>query len=146
MYRDSITLFMRKPSNGVDTWKAARLENVDLNADRGAIIRQYGANSTDTAQLHIKYTVANNQIKIGRYTYLEPKKYTQSSTDDGITLASGNNFGFFIEDEWDGSNTISDADYPDGFYNYANQRFGRCYAITSVARYSVIPHFEVLAK
>ena len=148
MYKDTITLFVRKPAKTGDTWTPIVLTGVDLNADRGAIIAQYGAESKDTAKLHIKYAVNDTgAIVINGYVYIPPKEYARlTSTAGHITFASGNDFCFFIEGLWPNSNIINDTDYTDGFYNYMNSQYDHCYAITSAARYSVIPHFEVLAK
>ena len=41
---------------------------------------------------------------------------------------------------------MNDADYVDGFYNFCNTIYDYSFAITSVAKYSVIPHFELMAK
>ena len=144
MYKDTITLFVRNPNH---TWTAIRLDNVDLNADRGAMVEKYGADSKDTAKLHIKYTTEANAVIISGYVYTPPKEYARLTQTTGhITFASGNDFGFFIEGVWDGSLSIDDLAYTDGFYNYMRSRYDYCYAITSAAQYSVIPHFEVLAK
>jgi hypothetical protein len=40
---------------------------------------------------------------------------------------------------------IKDDDYGrEGFYNYMNDRYDYVFAITKVAEYSVIPHFEIM--
>lgn len=135
MYKDTITLYNRY--NG--TWHGVVLTGVDLNADRGAIVAKYGSDSKDNAKLHLKI----NDGKIGAYTYLLPLNYKgQNGT---VTLSSGNNFTFFIEGDT-GIYTAQDSAFVDGFYDWANQTYDHCYAVTSVARYSVIPHFEVLAR
>ena len=139
MYRDTITLYNRVGG----TWKGVVLSGVDLNADRGAIIQKYGANSTENAKLHIKYTDNGGGYYVGSYECVAPSAYTGASGT--ITLRAGNDFSFFVEGDT-GLYSAADANYTDGFYDYMNANHDYCYAVTSVARYSVIPHYEVLAK
>ena len=40
------------------------LSGVDLITDKGSILKKYGADATDNAQLHIRYTVQNGDITI----------------------------------------------------------------------------------
>lgn len=139
MYIDVITLYNRY--NGV--WHGKVLRGVDLNADRGAIVAKYGSDSKDTAKLHIKYTDANDGVHIGNYRYVLPMNY--KGAPNTLTISYGNDFTFFV----DGDTQIYEADdnsFVDGFYDWMNRTHDRCYAVTSVARYSVIPHFEVLAR
>ena len=41
---------------------------------------------------------------------------------------------------------LSDNDYVEGFYDYMNSTFDGVYAITSVAKFDLIPHFEITGK
>lgn len=149
MYADTITLFNRYDTGTDDLWLPTVLHGVDVNADKAAIIAKYGENSSDTARLHIKYIADSGIVKIGDKAYLPPKEWKAQSEEQAtatITFASGQNFDFFILGEWHQTEPINDADYTDGFYNFANTVFDNCFAITSVAKYSVIPHFEIMAK
>ena len=57
MYSSKITLFnyYESATTGDAYWYPHVLSNVDLNTDRGAIIKKYGADTADNAQLHIPY-------------------------------------------------------------------------------------------
>ena len=57
MYDKTVTVFnyYESPTSGDAMWYPHILRNVDLNTDRGAIMKKYGADSTDNAQLHIPY-------------------------------------------------------------------------------------------
>ena len=137
MYRDTVTVFCRY--NG--QWKGTVLENVDLNIDRAMMLRQYGENSQDRAKLHIKYR-ENNGYWVGRNRFVSPSEY--SGEEGTFTLAEGNNLSFFME----GVAPIlsaSDASYLDGFFDYMNSHY-QVFAVSSVARYSVIPHFEIIGR
>lgn len=145
MYADTITLFNRYDAGGVDLWHPTILHNVDLNIDKAAIIAKYGENSTDNASLHVKI----NAGVIAGKTYLPPKQYaalSEAQASAHITFTPGQQFDFFIVGEWQDPSPIADEDYLDGFYNFANVTYDYCFAITSVAQYSVIPHFEILGR
>lgn len=133
MYKDTITIYNRY--NGI--WRGVVLDGVDINADRAAIVAKYGSDSKDNVRLHIK--CAGDALA----KYVEPNAY--SGAQDTFTLSSGNCFTFFTE----GAQSVLegvDADYTDGFYDYMNATVGKCYAVTSVARYSVIPHWEIMGR
>lgn len=155
MYSDTITLFnRRKEENGV-VWYPTILHGVDLNADRGAIIAKYGEQSTDTASLHVKFSTSEEgDVIIGhdgerneiRKKYHSPKRWRSLEDFSGtITFQDGNDFDFFAAGAW-ADEPIPDLNYVDGLYAYMNKKYDHVYAITSVAKYSVIPHFEILAR
>lgn len=148
MYQDTVTLFNRTG----EKWKATVLPHVDLNADRAAIIAKYGAESKDKASLHVRYTPAASGDSVDGansklFAVKGPKEYT--GTDGTIafrTASSGEVVDFFMVGEWHGEETINDGDYDTGFYNHMSATRDGVYTITSVARYSVIPHFEILGR
>lgn len=138
MYRDTVTVFNRY--NGV--WKGIVLYNVDLNADKAMMLRTYGEHSQDRSKLHIKYANRNGGCYIGAYQYVTPDAYTGAS--DTITFQEGNNMSFYME----GTATIlsaNDTDYLDGFLDYMNANYN-VFVISSCAKYSVIPHFEIVGR
>lgn len=151
MYRDTITLFNRKPGERGrgDTWFPTIIKNVNLNIDKSAIQAKYGPESQDNAVLMIRYTTKNGAIEIAsdsdeKKPWMPPKEWDK--TEDSITFTSGANFDFFWLGEWT-EGIVTDADYPEeGFYNHMNRTKDYVFAITSVARYSIIPHFEIMGK
>lgn len=149
MYNNTVTVFNRYKTADGDIWFPSVLRDVDLNADKAAIIAKYGAQSTDAATLHVKYDADGDSVYIGGKKYLTPKEWNAQEREalaDCITFSTGNAFDFFIVGEWQEDETISDNDYLDGFYNFANSRYDYVYAFSSVAMYSGIPHFEIMAK
>lgn len=145
MYSDTITLFNRNE----DKWYPTILRGVDLNMDKAAIIAKYGDQSADNAVLHIKCTYKSDGVYVGGKKWLPPKEWDvqeESELLQTLTFTSGNNFDFFIAGEWPDDEVINENDYLDGFYNMANQRYDYVFAISSVALYTVIPHFEIMAK
>ena len=148
MYADVITLFNRYDTGAEDKWFPTVLRDVDLNADKAAIVAKYGENSTDNARLHVRFDIDGGEIIVGSKTYLPPKMWkaqSEAEASNSLTFTSGQNFDFFIVGEW-GGEAVNDTDYIDGFYNFCNRIYDYCFAITSVAGYSIIPHFEIMAK
>lgn len=146
MYDSTITLFNRKKGERGqgDIWYPTVIKNVNLNMGRAAILAKYGAESQDNAVLHIRYTRNGDKMLVSGKPWMAPKEWDQ--TEDSLTFASGTNFDFFWFGEWTGG-IVSDEDYGDeGFYNYMNRTHDFVFAVSSVAIYSVIPHFEIMGK
>lgn len=155
MYDKTVTVFNLYESSTASMWYPHVLRNVDLITDKGQMLKKYGPDSTDNAELHIAYTAKNGQKYIRDSSglllpWIPPKEWTRQVNDlldDTITFAPGD---FFMEGEWD-SGAVNDADYQDrryeGFYAYMNDRYDYVYLISSVGGpYPVIPHFEILGK
>lgn len=132
-------------------WYPHVLSDVDLITDKGAILKKYGPDATDNAQLHIRYTVQNGDITItdkdGKILpYVPPKEWKQqinNALEDTITFSDES---FFWEGEWTGG-TVTDSDYRNGFYQYMNENKDNVFKITSGGGpYTLIPHFEILGK
>lgn len=66
MYSSKITLFnyYESATTGDAYWYPHVLSGVDLITDKGAILKKYGPDATDNAQLHIHYDVQNGDITI----------------------------------------------------------------------------------
>ncbi len=152
MYTDTITLFVRKEGDEGDTWYPSVLRNVHLNMDKAAILAKYGADSADSAVLHIRYRQVGDDKMVGDKRWLPPKQWeTLGNPAKDITFTSGNRFDFFWFGDWGNENPVHDSDYAGtsspGFYQYMNKTMDYVFAITSVGGpYSVIPHFEIMGK
>lgn len=145
MYKDTVTIFNRKTDRtGIDLWYATVLRDVNLNVDKGAIVKTYGEQSADAVILNIRH---DNNIIQGK-TWLPPKDWQRSdSPGDFITFTGGSKFDFFWLGEWTGSGVISDDSYGVmSFYDYMNKNYDFVFAITNVGYFSVIPHFEISGK
>lgn len=155
MYDKTITLFNRYDSQTGTVWYPHILTVVDLNTDRGAILKKYGPDSTDNAQLHVRYHFRDGVKEItdnagNELEWLQPKKWAKQTNDaleNSITFSLDS---FFWEGVWDGG-IVNDAEYTDrryeGFYAYMNAKHDNVFLITSVGGpYTVIPHFEILGK
>ena len=66
MYSSKITLFnyYESATTGDAYWYPHVLSGVDLITDKGAILKKYGPDATDNAQLHVQYTIQNGDVTI----------------------------------------------------------------------------------
>ena len=143
MYQDTITLFNRKPGDrgGPDTWYPTVIRNVNLNVDRAEISAKYGPESQDKAILFARYTMDGENVLVSGKPWALPKAWP--GTEDSLTF--GTDGDFFWQGEWPGG-VVTDAEYSGGFYGYMNREHDNVFTISSVAKYSVIPHFEIMGK
>lgn len=155
MYDKTITLFNRYDSQIGTVWYPHILTGVDLNTDRGAILKKYGPDSTDNAQLHVRYYLRDGVKTItdsegNELEWLQPKEWAKQTNDALEKSITFSQDSFFWEGVWDGR-TVNDAEYTDrryeGFYAYMNAKHDNVFLITSVGGpYTVIPHFEIMGK
>lgn len=149
MYRDTVTLFNFYSSRTYgDLWYPTVLRFADLNIDKAAIVAKYGEGSADSASVHIRYTSSDDGITVGSKIWLPPKEWKNQVNDMlPLTLTFSDDDILFAGD-WGNEDVIVDSEenYADGFFTYAARRFDYVFKISTVAKYSVIPHFEILAK
>lgn len=148
MYTDKITLFNHHKSGTVDMWYPSILHNVNLNMDKAAIIAKYGAESKDNAVLGVKYHIVDGNKMVGDKIWLPPREWQKQDEESlalTLTFTSGQQFDFFMLEEYENMSPISDGDYKDGFFNYMNKNHDYVFAISTATFFSAIPHFEITA-
>ncbi len=146
MYQDTVTLFNRRREPDGDVWYPTVLRGVDLNVDHAALVAKYGSSCNDKAVLHIRYGWHDGRV-VGGKDYLTPMLWRRAEDPAGaITLQSGEDFDFFIEGAWPDETPVKDDDWPGGFYAHMVQTRDGVYAVSSAAKYSVIPHIEVMGR
>lgn len=171
MYSGTITLFNHYKSRLGDMWYPTVIHGVNIQIDKAAIMAKYGAESKDNAILNVKYehvvindptegellfrafikcqrVINGEKVFVGK-EWFPPKEWGNQTNDklpETITFSSGKGFDFFMLGEYENLNPIPDNDvlWPNGFYDYMNAEYDFVFAITSVAQYSVIPHFEIM--
>lgn len=157
MYSDTVAIFNFYESSTAAIWYPHVLSGVHLETDRGQIMKLYGPDSTDNAQLHIPYVDKDGKRVVvdasgKELPWLPPKEWRKQVNDlldDSITFNPTTDF--FMAGAWDGEGPIDDSDYTDrryeGFYAFMNAEKDFVYLISSVGGpYKVIPHFEILGK
>jgi hypothetical protein len=149
MYSDKITLFNRYKSRLGDMWYPTVIDGVNLLIDKAAIMAKFGTESKDKAVLNIQYNAAGGQIIIDGKQYLPPKEWKQQTEDklaESITFASGTDFDFFMLGEYPISEPIPDTAFTEGFFNHMSEKCDFVFAVTSAAKYTAIPHFEITGE
>ena len=149
MYNDTVTVFNRYvDSLGNTIWHPHVLSGVNLIVDKAVINAKYGEVSKDNAVMNVKYRLVDGNIMIEDKPYLPPKKWenqTNNKLPESITFSSkGNQFDFFMLGDYGSEEAILD-EYGE-FYSDMQKKHDYVFAITSVAKYSVIPHFEITGK
>lgn len=162
IYKQTITLFNRAqiPDSDDSMWIPTVIEGVHLVTTSSSAWNTRGERETDDIQLHIRYNQVGNDVLISckgsegeivHKKWYEPKAWRRLENKEGsITFAFGDTevFDFFMEGVYENvEEPILDADYERrGFYNYMNANYDNVFAITSVAKYNLIPHFEIMAR
>ena len=148
MFTDTITVFnYYKDSLKNVTWYPTVIHGVNLLIDKAAIVAKYGAESKDNALLNIHYQTVDGQIMVDGKPYFPPKEWERQTNDklpETITFASGTGFDFFMLGDYGSEEMIKDD--KGTFFRDIQQEYDNVYAITSVAEYTVIPHFEIVGK
>ena len=172
MYTDVVTVFNRYEDILKNvTWYPSVIKGVNLLIDKSAIVAKYGPESKDNAILNIKHihSVTNNpsegellwrafiqckkvidekEVLVGK-EWLPPKEWEHQTNDklaDSITFEIGTYPDFFMFGEYPELNPIKDDDYRNGFFETIKREYDYVFAITSVAMYTTIPHFEITGK
>lgn len=151
MYSQTITIFNRREGSEGDTWYPTILSGVHLEMDRAAILAKYGAESADSASLHVPYIGDDdgNCVICGKL-WLPPKEWEkQLDHSKSITFTSGDRFDFFWLGDWGNTDPVYDTDFPADmdFYTHMNRLYDYVFAISSVGGpYRLIPHFQIMGK
>lgn len=164
IYTQTITLFNRIPGrNGEPTmWVPTVIDGVHLIVRRSSGWNNHGGRTSDDVMLHIPFTWRGDDAmiscrskddktqKVLKKWYSKEDWHRNLEPEDGITFAFGesDDYDFFIEGVFDEfPSPISDRNFErKGFYGYMNTNYGNLFAITSVQRFSLIPHFELTAR
>lgn len=146
MYNHTVTIFNYFEDDDGAYWYPKVLTGVDLNTDRAALLKKYGAETTDNAELHVKCTRSGDTVLVGSYVWYAPKAWKKSNKPASLTFNPDTDF--FWYGAWE-NGTVDDSDYDrqGGFYQYMNKNEDGIYKVTSAsAPYTIIPHFEILGK
>lgn len=163
IYKQTVTLFNRvKMGRNDDTiWYPTVIEKVHLVVDKSSQWNMQGGTAADNVRLHIRYDATPNGPMIrckdpsGEQPYIlkawkEPKEWRrQLKPEEFLTFGYGDddNFDFFIEGVYEeGFEPISDNVDMKGFYHRMNAMYDNVFAIKSVSKCNLLPHFEIMAR
>ena len=151
MHNAKITVFNRYYSKQLKayTWYPHVLSGVYFNADKSANIAKTGLENADIAKLHVPYRIEDGRIFIGDLEYMTPKEWERQTNDSyatTVTFQEGQDFfilGGFAEEPIPDNDPIFNQGTMTGLEDYMNRYFDDVYSITSVGKYTAIPHFEI---
>lgn len=155
IYKQTVTLFNRVQmfEHGNEdqcVWFPTVLKGVHLIVDQSSRWDTQGGATSDNVRLHVRYVIQDGQIMVGDKPYYPPKVWRQLAMPETcltFNYGSQTDFDFFVEGEYDEFNLpVADEQYDKGFYNYMNKKCDNVFAITSVSKYNLIPHFEIMAR
>lgn len=149
MYNDTVTIFNRYVDSLKNTiWYPHVISGVNLIVDEAVITAKNGEVRKDKAVMNVKYRFVDGNIMIGDKPYLPPKGWENQTNDklsESITFSSeSTEFDFFMAGDYGSEEPILD-DTGD-FYSDMQKEHDFVFAISSVAKYSAIPHFEITGK
>ena len=152
IYQQTVTIFNRYQQGEKTYWIPTVLEKVHLIIDNASSRDTYGGKSADNARLHVRYSTNGSEVYIGENRWYPPSEWKKLGCPcDSVTFGYGKHedFDFFAEGDFskEFSDAIDDDDYGrSGFYNYMNAKYENVFAITSVSKKNLIPHFEIGAR
>lgn len=154
IYKQTVTLFNRVAiahDDGEYLWYPTVLTGVHLITDESASWNNNGGMKNDNVRLHVRYLQSGDDVLVAGKKYYTPKDYRRLlAPEEAITFQFGSkDFDFFIEGELEEEFPvpISDKTFTrHGFMDYMNARYDHVFAITSVSKYNLIPHFEIMAR
>lgn len=135
-FKDTVTVFNNITGPDVlsdDTWAISVLHNVRLRETRGANVKTTGLTETDAAILHIMLETADKP-------YADPMAWAKLS-DKSMAFTFHEGKDFFVKGDLSGE-ALPAAD----IFNYVKKNFSGVYRVTTVDKYTVIPHIEVGGK
>lgn len=144
MYNNTVTVFNRYRSKQLGTtWYPHVLRGCYFNADKGANIEKTGLENADSSKFHVPYYLKDGVEMVGDLKYLTPKKWDEQPNDEYLTTITFlEGVDFFMLGEYP-ETPVNESEYTEGFFQYMNDTYDDVYRITTVGKYSVIPHFEI---
>ena len=144
MFGRTVTIF----SKHHDTWYPRVFNDTQVSQDRGYIKRTYGETANETVSVHVK---RKNGKAEGLYDVYEPKAWSELQSVDGAICFNTVDTGCLL---WLGDYStidedlepIADASVPKGFYSYFRGEHDNVYALTQVATFVEIPHWEIAGR
>lgn len=164
LYAQTITLFSRvQAGHGSPVmWHPTVIDGVHLITDHASSWNVNGGRTNDNAKLHIRYVPVNGeaivhcrdlqhqgQLLMKKWCPVKAWRRTPDP-DTCLSFAYGDNddYDFFIEGVHDAflAPVSDDAFGRNGLYAYLNTLYDNVFAITSVHKCDLLPHFVIGAR
>lgn len=143
MYNDTVTVFNLHK----DTWLPRIIHNVDVGVTSSTSLTPLnGLTKADSSIILIRSNDSKCIDVNGRQLlYVAPKKFAVLENVENV-ISFQTKTDFVLLGEYESTKPIVDDDFESGFYDMINSERDGVYQISSVAYYSLIPHFEIEAK
>lgn len=147
MYDKTVTVFSRKKEGSDTIWYATVMEGTSFTATVAETVNAQAREQTgDNVRLVVRTEPeSDGTVFVSGKEYLTPKAWNEADAiSDSFSLKSGSDFDFFVYGDYDEYNGAKDSEYmPNGFYQYMRKKYDHVYAISHVALFTVLPHFEI---
>ena len=142
----TITVFNRYDAAANDVrYYATIIHGATLQVDKAASVSTSGLKDADSMWCSIPYENHVDHITVDGYLHLSPKEWASQVGDareQSVTFDEGRDI--LLDGAWDGPAVVNADEYDRvGFLGHLRSRFDGVYLINSVARYDLIPHFEL---
>lgn len=147
MYEDVVTVFNRRVEDGKTQWYPTVIEGVHLAENCGAAEAGYGRGRDCRAAVLIPYIRMEGAPTVAGKLVLPPKLWRRVEEPAMyVTFAGGEDFDFFVGEDWLSTDPVDDGAFAGGFYSHMALTRDDVYAVTAVCRYDALPHFEVTGR
>lgn len=147
MYEDTVTVFNRRVEEGKTTWYPTVIEGVHVDCSFAAASAGYGCGRDCKAAVMIPYIRMEGAPAVAGKLFLPPKLWRRVDEPAMyVTFTGGEDFDFFVTEDWVGTDPVEDGAYDGGFYGYMARTRDDVFAVAEVCRYDALPHFEVSGR
>lgn len=151
MHNVTLTYFCHHKGAGI--WYPTVIPGTDVHSGLSYMVRSYGAEFSDDVAIHIPYRTSTTGARIvANKQVLSRKEWDALTTGQNgyLTIKGGGD----ADAIWLGDYStvdplltpISDSDYASGFFDWLKKTKDGVFAVSKVSDYSLIPHYEILAK
>ena len=147
MYEDVVTVFNRRVEDGKTRWYPTVIEGVHLAENCGAAEAGYGRGRDCRAAVLIPYVRMEGAPYAAGKLVLPPKLWRRVEQPEMyVAFAGGEDFDFFITEDWQSTDPVDDGTFDGGFYGYMARTRDDVFAVAAVCRYDALPHYEVVGR
>ena len=148
MYEDVVTVFdRRRTEDGRILWYPTVIEGVHVDASFAAGEAGYGRSRDCKAAVLIPYIRMEGAPTVAGKLVLPPRLWRQVDLPEMyVTFAGGEDFDFFVTEDWQSTDPVADDAYEGGFYGYMARTRDGVFAVAAVCRYDALPHYEVTGR
>ncbi len=148
MYTDTVTVFNRRlTEDGKILWYPTVIEGVHVTRQFAAGEAGYGRAADYRADALIPYIMMDGAPCVAGKLFLPAKLWRRADEPEMyVTFAGGEDFDFFVTEDWQSTDPVEDGAFDGGFYAYMLSTRDGVFAVAAVCRYNALPHFEITGR